>query len=134
MQSIIDVTSIGNVELNTLKGHIYDPTLRALIISRGDKIVFQRLISEVPVEYYDWNSQRVAFPAGGWVEVVPHWASPEQLVGPYNLIIIQGPYPDPYVNDLYTRLKGLPGDNIQPQLYYDGQPKIGEINGPIQEG
>ena len=126
-----------NTELNVLKEYISNPTLRGLFISHGDKILFNRIISEFPVANYTPETQRIEFPAGGHIYVAPFYCTPMHFWGlTFNLIVIQPPYPDPYVSEILTRLIPTEGDTISPQLYYGGQPKIAEspANGPIKEG
>lgn len=125
MFTATDVTTLGQRELGLLSPCFSNPHLRGLIISRGDKVLFNRIISEFPISRYTRESQLIEFPSGGYVYVAPFWAEPISFFGfSFNLIAIEGPYPDPYVEALLHRLIPQEGEGIQPQLYYDGQPRI----------
>lgn len=125
MFSATDVTTLGQRELDLISPFFSNPNLRALIISRGDKVLYHRIISEFPVSLYTRESQRIDFPAGGHLYVAPFYADPWMFAGlEFNLVAIEGPYPDHHVLEVLDRVRKYEGEDIPPQLYYEGHPRI----------
>lgn len=116
------VTTLGQRELNLLSPHFSNPHLRGLIISRADKVLFNRVISEFPISHYSRESQRIDFLPGGWLLIAPIWAYPSLLSAmDFNVVAIEDPYPDNHVKELILRINSHNKEDIPPTLYYAGE-------------